>query len=476
MRIKYRRTVIVFLGVQTLLICYHMLSSSKDSLPKRSLYSKSPDIFLPQTQSSEITKQVNQIHTLQTKQLMKEMHVTNGDCVNIMYPVELLNEESWRAVDEKKNAFVFSAYIVDQSGTIKVVGASTFRIAKIFCQYWFVMPANDTIIMHEKPANIHVLPESHGEKYSGAIFICPGIPTNTHYISLVTSQCKVPLHLLKVKNGIVPQKYQRKFTVCLRPLHFRYGRAYELVEWIEFNKMLGAEKIVVYNYSIAMNIDQVLSNYVEEDIVEVVQWDLPIKSYTWPKTSAPVEIHSMGTIPMLQDCLYRNRAHSEFLINCDVDEFIIPRSDNTYTWSELFTQIPSEYDTYIFRNTFFRKEWNSYITEFQNKHISQKFNIISLQYFEREDVIFPAWSRSKYFTRTIKEDKSLMIHEVSGSRSYIVPVELGLLHHYRNWQNYKDTSRRIVDKTVLIKYGEKLIHRVQKRWERLGNVKLDMPI
>ncbi|XP_060567215.1 uncharacterized protein LOC132726001 [Ruditapes philippinarum] len=474
MRIKYRQTVIVILGVQTMLICYHMLLSSEDSLVKRmNLNSKSLDIFLPQSQSSKMTKNVNQTNTLQ---LMKEMHVTNGDCINIMYPAELLKEESWRRVDEKKNAFVFSAYIVEQSGKIKVVGASTRSIAKIFCQYWHLMPANDTIIMHEKPANIHVLPESHGKKYSGSVFICPGVPSNTHYISLVTSQCKVPLHLLKVKNGRAPQKYQRKFTVCLKPLHFRYGRAYELVEWIEFNKMLGAEKIVVYNYSIAMNTDQVLNNYVEEDIVEVVQWDLPIKSYTWPKTSDPVDIHSIGMIPMLQDCLYRNRAHSEFVINVDVDEFIIPHSDNASTWSELFTQLPSEYDTYIFRNTFFRKEWNSYINQFRNKIIAQKFNIISLQYFEHEDVIFPARSRSKYFTRTIKEDNSLMIHEVSGSRSYIVPVELGLLHHYRNWQNYKDTSRRIVDKTVLIKYGEKLIHRVQKRWEKLGNVKLDMPV
>ena len=78
--------------------------------------------------------------------------------------------------------------------------------------------------------------------------------------------------------------------MCLMPLKNNYNNSYAVVQWIELNLQLGAEKCVVYNYSSALNIGLILDMYTKRNIIEVVQGC----SY-------------FGQIAALQDCLYRNK-------------------------------------------------------------------------------------------------------------------------------------------------------------------------
>jgi hypothetical protein len=273
----------------------------------------------------------------------------------------------------------------------------------------------------------------------------------------------------------LPNRYQRIFTVCLKPLHFSYNEIFELIEWIELNKILGADKFVIYVFSISNNTAKVLDYYVKKGIVELVRWNLPMKSYTWPKTNDPIEIHSNGMVLSIQDCLMRNKAHSEFIVNIDVDEFIIPRSEHKITWHDMMKQLSSVCDTYIFRNVFFRKDWNSTSDsiDFHGNDLAKKYNLVTLQKILREKQIFDAKIRSKYFTKTTKTDKVLMVHDVQGGKTQTVPVTIGMLHHYRNWENPNKPLTRIRDDLIVTKYGNKLIENIQITWSKQGNVKSD---
>ncbi|XP_045193717.2 uncharacterized protein LOC123549587 [Mercenaria mercenaria] len=397
-------------------------------------------------------------------------------CNDVLFPVHLEHEDNWQSVDNI-TASVFSAYHVEKTRNIIIIGAKSKQLQSYFCLLW--QQENGTYYAEQLDAKVKQLAEGHNLWYSAVFFECP-LPSYCEipsHVSLVASRCGKPANLLRVHSTARPESYQRRFTVCLTPLNLHYGRAYELVEWIELNRILGAEKFIIYNHSTAGNVLSVLDYYSKINIVEVVQWQLPMKVLTYNGTKLP-EIHYFGQIIALQDCLYRNRVESEFIVNIDLDEFIIPHSENVSTWNEMLKQLNEEPGAYIFRNTFFRKEWEH--VNYTNKEIVDKYRLVTLQKLNHEDNIFPVKRRSKYFARTC-DVIHVMIHDVlflpKRKRAQSVAIEIGLLHHYRDWENEMPLPNlKVLDETIPQKYGEKLIMNVANVWSKLVNVKMDISV
>ncbi len=49
-----------------------------------------------------------------------------------------------------------------------------------------------------------------------------------------------------------------KVGVCVKPLHFSYGRTLELLEFLELNKLLGVTKFTLYNHTVSREVACVL--------------------------------------------------------------------------------------------------------------------------------------------------------------------------------------------------------------------------
>jgi hypothetical protein len=311
-------------------------------------------------------------------------------------------------------------------------------------------------------------------RFASTIDKCPmNHPDIPAYVSMVTESCKSLLNLLRV-HDVATMQYNAQFTVCLSPLNFRYGRAYELVEWIELNKILGADKFVIYNYSSAVNVAQVLDYYTKRNTTEVIQWQLPMGVDTFPKTNKKKEIHYFGQTAALNDCLFRNKKLSKYVVNLDVDEFIIPHSKHANNWNDIIHR-KANASVYLFKNTFFRKDWEKLDIPFDSKKLADEFRLVTLQVFQHEAKIFPGKARSKYIAKTADIDY-MLVHEVPRSRSVTVPADVSLLHHYRNWENPKDKLQRVTDTTVMEKFRTLLTKNVQKVWKDLSHVKMDIPI
>lgn len=281
-------------------------------------------------------------------------------------------------------------------------------------------------------------------------------------------------NVMKVHKTISAKNYPRRFTVCLAPLNNKYGRAYELVEWIELNRILGAEKFIIYNYSISDNIADVLDYYRSIQLVDIVQWGLPMNTETNNDTLP--EIHYFGQTVALNDCLYRNKAESEFIVNLDLDEFIVPRDQNVSNWSDMIKLLPNQPGAYTFRSTFYRKEWESIYLS--NKELINKYRLVTLQKLYHEDKIFPVSKRSKYFARTL-ECRQVMIHSVqflpTKKKAHSVAVEIGLVHHYRDWENEMSLPEiKVFDETIPRKYCNLLIENVAKVWSILKDVEMEI--
>lgn len=305
-------------------------------------------------------------------------------------------------------------------------------------------------------------------RYTCSFFTCPvpaGIIPRT--VSLVTSECGKPTSSISVAGT---EGDNGNFTVCVTPLNFNYSKAYELVEMIEMNKLLGASHFVFYSYSINKNVHQVLEYYQDKG-VELVPWNLPMNVDTWPKKNIPVEIHYFGQLGALNDCLYRNRYKSPYVVFQDLDEFIIPRKVSN--WTTLFSTLPKNKGSYMFRNTFFRKDWPDTDKNFTGKDEAKKYKIITLLKQWRESKIFPRKHRSKYIV-VPKNVEALGIHSVNRFRAggeHFVEPDVALMHHYRDWENPTDKQARAKDERIMA-FKDELLNNVLKTWGKLKDVPL----
>ncbi|KAL3860131.1 hypothetical protein ACJMK2_010296 [Sinanodonta woodiana] len=292
--------------------------------------------------------------------------------------------------------------------------------------------------------------------------------------------------------GMTEYQNKRNFSICVTPLNFQYSRAYELVEWMTLNRMHGADHFTFYNYSSADNVKKVIDLFSMRGLAEIVDWKLPMQVDTWPPSYTPVEIHYFAQLAALNDCFYRNRLKSQYIVFIDLDEFIVPRSNDTYSWDAMLRLLPNS-SVYRFRNTFFRKEWPSLnlsdpkyidLLKTQNSIVTpskidaaKKYGLVTLLKLQREDKIFPIGSRSKQIVHS-SAIETIGIHHVCLMKPnqivHVVNEDVALLHHYRDWVNPNDTFPRKIDYTML-KFLDQLIDNVTEIWKQLPEVPLEEP-
>ncbi|KAK3085396.1 hypothetical protein FSP39_002722 [Pinctada imbricata] len=208
---------------------------------------------------------------------------------------------------------------------------------------------------------------------------------------------------------------------------------------IELNRILGANYFFFYNYSASPNIDKVLEHYSNRGLVKVIQWRLPFPVTIVNMTTE--EIHYYGQLAVINDCVYRNKGASSFVVNQDIDEFIIPRKQNN--WSSMINTLPTKRQNFMFRSAFFRKDWsdvNQSDLSSEDRLLAERYMSVTILKQVREDVVFPAYTRSKWMARPecIEVAGVHNIHirkNVVKCKTYVLLLAEGLLHHYRSLRN-----------------------------------------
>lgn len=121
-------------------------------------------------------------------------------------------------------------------------------------------------------------------------------------------------------------------------------QALHLLEFLELNTILGASHFTFYNHTLGARASCVLKHYINGDFlsddgnngskseyrrpianqratVNVLPWDLRMRSQK--------DIRTEGLFAALNDCVYRNMYRYQHVALIDLDEFIIPRYNNT---------------------------------------------------------------------------------------------------------------------------------------------------
>lgn len=376
--------------------------------------------------------------------------------------------EYWQPVDvnTSNSHHVYSAYHHhDQTPpSVRIIGNlnNALKNYSLFCQLWYYN-GSDTILMTVSKATAEPFDEGQNLRHRVCFFRCP-LPNNIFpfAVSLTSQRCMSPNNLLPVRSHVANDRDKKIFTVCISPLFGRYNLTRELIQWIELNRILGATYFVFYNYSITTHVDKILNFYARKGLAKVVHWNVS-------QFRTERELHYFGQHAAMNDCLMRMKNISEFVVNCDLDEVLVPHSNYT-TWKDIVDSEPN-HGGYLFKHSYFRLNWNTTDQVFPDKDIAITYNLYTLLKFRRETKIWRPHHRSKYFCRSSVTERigtHLIFEFKPGWKTYVLSPKMGLLHHYKFIGNRKpDPDNRnnvssLIDSTVYVKYRDRLLQNVNR--------------
>lgn len=96
-----------------------------------------------------------------------------------------------------------------------------------------------------------------------------------------------------------------------------------LKEWIEYHRTVGVEHFILYNNNSTDDYLTVLNPYLEEGVVELIEWPSIKKDNDGHNYMFNVQINAYT------DAINRSRNFSKWLALIDIDEFIVPVVDST---------------------------------------------------------------------------------------------------------------------------------------------------
>ncbi|XP_049853300.1 uncharacterized protein LOC126334765 isoform X2 [Schistocerca gregaria] len=394
---------------------------------------------------------------------------------------------TWQIVSGTRyKFFVFSAfYDARDERVVRVIGATKTRgPERVWCRLWYP-PANATATNATSlpsvsvPAKVKVIRENWNLKYSACFVLCPlgrnlSAPSS---VSVVSRLRLPPANRLLVRNtptdpelrnGSAQGQPQQQpptppegLAVCVKPLHFSYNQALQLVEFLELNSVLGARHFTLYNHTLGPAVDCVLRDYVARGTVTLLPWQLNMASQK--------EIRTEGLFAALNDCLYRSMYRYSHAALIDLDEFIIPRHNDTIP--QLLRWLGTRLNTratgsYSFQNAFFYLQWPD------DAEAAAGSSLLTLRKTRRRAKLHPHKQRSKYVCRPelVVEAGNHFVWELApGHGTLNVPADAAILHHYRVCEFGGDDCVKtpsVVDRTVH-RYRQRLEARVLARWRQL---------
>ena len=268
--------------------------------------------------------------------------------------------------------------------------------------------------------------------------------------------CGNPKNNLQIHQDY-PDGYKTNFSVCLSgTLKHNISAYHQLVEWVELNKLLGANHFFIYNYTGGSALLPYVKYYQRKGILTVLPFNLPIRMHNYDGESHSDfrVVWNYGQEILLQDCLQRNLMVARRLVYLDLDEFLIPHKPGTLTWAEMLQDANCSEHSGLFvgRNANF-----PLFSQTRNDVIARTLHLQTLMYNQRHEEIQKVFKRTKYiaipermlFVRVHYKDT----YWVNGTITCRMPVEAAVLHHYRQEIN-KDVM--VTDNTIIDKYAESL--------------------
>lgn len=179
--------------------------------------------------------------------------------------------------------------------------------------------------------------------YKAHIYACP-VPKTTELNLTYSLSVEVTVrdHDESIHIPVIPLSYnsmtaplRNDLAICVKGIWGSLDPD-RLIEWVEFNRLLGVKKIIVYDSLLTGASVKVVNYYQQQGFLTVIPFDLARKmallSQDDPMRHQLVEDHlvlEQAYLVSLNDCYYRYRDHFKYILFLDVDEVITPVNGRT---------------------------------------------------------------------------------------------------------------------------------------------------
>ncbi|XP_054894655.1 uncharacterized protein LOC129365466 [Poeciliopsis prolifica] len=329
------------------------------------------------------------------------------------------------------------------------------------------------------PAHILQHSENFGFPFVTTDVMCP-IPKNcsaTH-VTLLTKPSPetgtkydwLPIRNKKTNGG---KEEKMDFTVCISSLFGDYNNVLQFAQTLEMYRLLGVNRVVIYNTSCGPDLDRLLQSYSQEGFVEIVSW--PIDKYMnpsrgWLFSESGGDIHYFGQLTTLNECIYRSMERSRYVLLNDIDEIIMPyQHDNLKSLMDELQKQHSDVGVFLIENHIFPK---NHFEPSRRFHLPQWIGVPGVNILEhvyREDPDQAIYHPRKLIVQPRMVEQT-SVHEVLRffGKKYNVPMDVCRIIHVRvALRKSLKLEELNVDKRLWY-FQEKLIPNVDKVLENLG--------
>ncbi|XP_071090088.1 uncharacterized protein [Haliotis cracherodii] len=297
--------------------------------------------------------------------------------------------------------------------------------------------------------------------YPARQIACPltsPVGSATH-ISLSSSTCST--HPDQYQTIVHVPERAGQLAVCGKIAYSHALMPERLVEWFEFQRVMGVDMVLIFTLDITRDVQMVFDFYAKQGLLTTVPYQLPghlERSFRKGNRSFPQFSHDEQLA--IFDCRERLSGYSH-VAGIDLDEIIVPRSGQTLK-QLLKNSLSKEHPdagAYYFYQQFHITDWGP----------SHPNNTLTTMRFLQTDP--PRWESQKfvYIPDRTTYGRTHEVFVKSGYSTYTIPPEVAIIHHFRTcpetWLDCQ-TRARIVD-TDTLRYQEQMDFSVKTVMEEL---------
>ncbi|XP_068084146.1 uncharacterized protein [Anabrus simplex] len=445
------------------------------------LLSPQPPVPAPLAAQSSVTQSPLQMRTIVAYSLQRQLHEQQRTPVHCdPQPVRpnLTSHDVWQTLGA--DIHLYSAYYdhrLTPFNFVRIIGMERGSTRPVlFCQVWY---DGHLLVIEALRTDIWV---SHWDKrasedvYNSVLLSCPIPPEFSGSVNIPQS-VSVVLHPCEKSDVFLHINFhkarRRNFALCVKGMNFLdQDISVRLVEWIELNKLLGAEHFFIYVYSVHPNIQRVLNYYYGQGSVTTIPITLPGQQPNEPRFRSRFLKQNLwqkrrNELVPYNDCLYRNIDSYQFVLPLDVDEVIVPVKN--LSWKAMFDELLKEdpevfekYSSFSVRNAYF---FDSFPTSTE-PHIPEFLH--TMVHTTRSANFSPSGDSVKSFVITasaLTVFNHYVLHPLSPtiSRNLVLDTGLAQMNHYKTecspvtvadcrtkYLRYRKRD------TLLLKFGQRL--------------------
>ena len=350
------------------------------------------------------------------------------------------------------------------------------EIGDLFCHLY----DEEMDTFHVTPAVVKLNPEILGFAHGLADISCISSIRSTSVRIAKSTIVETKTTYYPIQNLIKPQLLYN-FTICLSQIFNYHNNALQFVQFMEINKILGVQRVVIYNISCGPDVEKVMRHYVKEGTLEVVDWninDFMTPSKGWQPEVHPGDILYHGQVVSLNDCLYRYMYHSKYILFHDFDEIVVPYKHNSL--NELMGYMERLWN----HDTIGLSRFERYLFQ-QRQKVDGMFRKLFFKKWERVPGInilehmSGRWERNPKYMVDPRQIISVKVHDIIESVwGNIVtsnfPTDVAIIHHIKeSSENTEGASKETVIDTRKWNFNGKLIPNIDKALEESGVLELN---